>query len=129
MAAPAILVAPVSNRALAVELPDAPPIAVLPTSSRAIEIEPLSVAPVAVVLHSAARGAAGRDGSSLASFEHVQSSAATPWTVNHNLGRRPAAVSVRSPGGREVTADVLHVSENQLQVHFSLPASGTALVQ
>lgn len=65
----------------------------------------------------------------LRTYEHVQSPAAATWIVNHNLGRRPAAVSVRSPGGREVTADVLHVSVNQLVVNFAGPTVGSVFVQ
>lgn len=75
------------------------------------------------------RGVPGLAGEGLDSYEHLQPSAASIWTVNHNLGRKPAAVSVRSPGGVEVTAAVLHVSVNQLQISFAAPASGSALVQ
>lgn len=59
------------------------------------------------------------------SYEHTQSVAATQWTVNHQLGRRPAAVSVLSPGGVEVDAAVTHVTINQLVVEFAAPYSGS----
>lgn len=58
-------------------------------------------------------------------YEHVQASPASQWTVNHLLGRRPAAVSVLTPGGVEVDAAVTHVSDNQLSVDFTLPQVGT----
>ena len=61
-------------------------------------------------------------------YEHVQSTASAVWTVNHNLGRRPAAVAVLSPGGVEVNAAVTHVSVNQLIVTFSAPAVGTVAI-
>lgn len=74
-------------------------------------------------------GPPGRSGDTATNYEHVQSGAAPVWTVNHNLGRRPAAVSVRSPGGVEVTAAIHHLTDNQLQIRFAAPASGSALVQ
>lgn len=61
-------------------------------------------------------------------YEHTQSSPAASWTVNHNLGRRPAAVSVLSVGGMEVDAAVTHVSDNQLVVEFAAPQVGSVRV-
>lgn len=58
-------------------------------------------------------------------YEHVQSSPATLWTINHLLARRPAAVAVLSPGGVEVDAAVTHINDNQLIVEFSSPQVGT----
>lgn len=80
--------------------------------------------PVAVII-----GPPGRSGDTATNYEHLQPSAAQTWIVNHNLGRKPAAVSVRSPGGLEVTAAVLHVSMNQLQISFAAPAAGSAMIQ
>jgi hypothetical protein len=48
--------------------------------------------------------------------------------VNHNFGRNPT-VSVVDAAGREVEADVLHTSLNQLQVSFNLPATGKAIAR
>jgi hypothetical protein len=73
-------------------------------------------------------GPPGRDATG-GSFDHIQASELSIWVVNHNLGWKPAAVSVRSPGGVEVIAEVIHVSENQLQVHFAAPQSGSVRVQ
>lgn len=67
-------------------------------------------------------------GGSGARYEHIQSVASALWTVNHNLGVRPVAVSVLSPGGVEVDAAVTHVSDNQLTVEFSIPYTGTCIV-
>lgn len=58
------------------------------------------------------------------SYLHTQSAAAATWTVNHNLGVRPA-VSVRSPGGVEVEAEVAHTSANQCVVTFAAPYTGS----
>lgn len=57
--------------------------------------------------------------------EHVQSAAATLWTINHNLGREPT-VSVKTTGGAEVEADVVHISANQVRIQFSQPLAGRA---
>lgn len=60
----------------------------------------------------------------LNTYEHSQTVAATTWTVNHNLGRRPAAVSILSPGYVEVDAHFLHNSANQLTVQFEQAQTG-----
>jgi hypothetical protein len=60
-----------------------------------------------------------------AGYTHTQGSAASTWTVNHNLGFRPD-VTIYSAGGREVEADVLHLNNNQTEIYFAAPFSGTA---
>jgi len=72
------------------------------------------------------RGASGPAGNGAA---HDQTfSAAASWTVNHNLGRRPAAVRVLSDGGIEVIAEIIEISTNQLIVQFAVPQSGRCVV-
>ena len=61
-------------------------------------------------------------------YTHVQSVASTSWTVNHNLNRRPSSVSVLSPGGIEVEAEITHINDNQLIVGFSVPYTGTVRI-
>lgn len=61
-------------------------------------------------------------------YVHTQASAASTWTVNHNLAAQPAGVSVRTVGGVEVEAQVTHVSANQLIVTFAAPASGSVVI-
>jgi hypothetical protein len=61
------------------------------------------------------------------SYNHVQSSAASVWTINHNLGR-PVSTVVFSPGGAQVLAGVLNTSVNQTTVTFTNPETGSALV-
>jgi hypothetical protein len=58
-------------------------------------------------------------------YEHVQSSASSTWTVNHNLGFRPN-VSVKTVGGVEVFVEVLHASINQVIIYFDTPIAGIA---
>jgi hypothetical protein len=59
-------------------------------------------------------------------YSHTQATAAATWTVNHNLGRRPA-VTVMTAGGLEVLAEVLHTSVNQVLVTFDQPTAGLAV--
>lgn len=60
-----------------------------------------------------------------AAYTHTQSSAASTWTINHNLGYNPI-VQVFTSGGVEVIADVVHTSPNQTVIYFSAPTSGFA---
>ena len=55
-------------------------------------------------------------------------SAAPSWTVNHNLGRSPAAVRVLGPGGVEAEADVTETTLNQVIVSFASPQAGRVVV-
>lgn len=55
--------------------------------------------------------------------------AAAQWVVNHNLGRKPAAIAVLSPGGVEVDANIVHTSDNQFVVDLSPPMAGQVVVQ
>ncbi|HAI59346.1 MAG TPA: hypothetical protein DCM32_05655 [Xanthomonadaceae bacterium] len=59
------------------------------------------------------------------SFVHTQASPSPSWTVNHNLGFRPA-VEVYSVGGAEIEAAILHTSVNQTAISFSTPTAGSA---
>lgn len=61
-----------------------------------------------------------------AAYQHTQASASDVWTVNHNLGFRPA-VSALSPGGKEMWAEILHTSNNQFIVYFDSPTTGIAI--
>ncbi len=50
--------------------------------------------------------------------------AAPVWVVNHNLGRVPAAVSVRTLGGVTVDVNVTHLNSNQCVAYFDVPIAG-----
>jgi hypothetical protein len=56
-------------------------------------------------------------------FEQTQATPAALWIVNHNLGSKPNA-RVYSPGGVEMLAEVIHISNNQIQVVFDAPTTG-----
>lgn len=51
-------------------------------------------------------------------------SAASSWTVNHNLGRKPS-VQVLSVGNVEIDASVTHVTDNQVVVQFVSAMAGS----
>lgn len=51
------------------------------------------------------------------------------WIVNHNLGAKPAAVTVLSSGGVEVEANIVHMSDNQFRVLLNPPMAGQVIVQ
>jgi hypothetical protein len=70
------------------------------------------------------RGEPGADGL-MAAYVHTQGSAATTWTINHNLGYRPS-VELYTVGGIEFDGDVQHTSENQVVVTLVVATAGSA---
>ncbi|MGL5936368.1 MAG: hypothetical protein ACRCZI_12205 [Cetobacterium sp.] len=67
---------------------------------------------------------AGAGGGS-AGFDFTQASPATTWTINHNLGFRPA-VELASVGGLLIFGQIQHTSVNQVLVTFNTAQAGTA---
>jgi len=59
------------------------------------------------------------------SFEFAQASAATTWTVNHNLGKFPS-VTVKLSDGTVGQAAITHTNKNTLTISFSADTSGIA---
>jgi hypothetical protein len=78
-----------------------------------------------VIVSVGEQGPPGRPGPGGATFEFIQSTPVDAWTCNHNLGFRPN-VSVKTLGGSEVEAEVLHASTNQVLIYFDLPQTGIA---
>lgn len=78
-----------------------------------------------MVLELGRRGPQGAPGTSGAGYVHTQVTSLSTWVISHNLGFRPS-VSVYDVGGVELIADVVHLSENVLQVAFAAPTVGTA---
>lgn len=58
-------------------------------------------------------------------YVFTQSSPATTWTINHNLGHIPSA-EVFDSGSNEVDADVTHPTPNQTLIVFTVPTAGFA---
>lgn len=61
----------------------------------------------------------------LSRYVHVQSSAATTWTITHNLKMYPS-VTVVDSGGTHVMGDVTYTTLNTASVSFTSPFSGKA---
>tara|TARA_R110001599_G_scaffold9757_2_gene48361 strand:- start:1168 stop:1866 length:699 start_codon:yes stop_codon:yes gene_type:complete len=59
------------------------------------------------------------------SFEFAQASAATTWTVNHNLGKFPS-VTIKLSDGTVGQAAITHTNKNTLTISFSADTSGIA---
>lgn len=60
------------------------------------------------------------------SYTHTQGSAASVWTINHNLGRK-VDITLYTTGGVEMLADITHTSTNQAVVNFASAVAGSAL--
>jgi hypothetical protein len=58
-------------------------------------------------------------------YTHVQSFAATVWTVTHNLGKFPS-VTVIDSGNNKVYGGVEYLSADQLKLTFSVAFGGKA---
>lgn len=95
------------------------------TGVSVIDPAPVIAPPAIDILIPGLRGPKGDSGDFAAGFLHTQASASSSWLVNHNLGFNPT-VSVRSAGGAEIEAEVLHTSVNQTIITFSVPVTGTA---
>ena len=59
------------------------------------------------------------------SYVHTQSSAASTWTINHNLGFIPS-VELFTTGGAEFDAEVVHTNVNTTMVYLVAPLAGSA---
>jgi hypothetical protein len=66
-------------------------------------------------------------GTSPAAYQFTQASAASTWTINHNLNRN-VTVSVYTVGGVEMLAQVIKTSLNQVQVLLDAALAGFAVI-
>jgi hypothetical protein len=67
----------------------------------------------------------GSTGGGLAAYVHTQSTPATTWTINHNLGRYPS-VELFNSGMQEIDAEITHPSVNQTVVTLNPATAGLA---
>jgi hypothetical protein len=78
------------------------------------------------------RGPKGADGSGSGSafVEHAQPTPSNTWVFNHNMGFRPS-ITVFSVGGLDITSavQIVHTSNNQVQVLAEPPVAGSALAE
>jgi hypothetical protein len=59
------------------------------------------------------------------SYDHIQGSSSTTWTINHNLGKHPSIVVIDS-AGNVIEGDPTYPTLNQVIIHFSAAFSGKA---
>lgn len=79
---------------------------------------------IVVNVRAGAPGPPGPSGAG-ANYVHSQESALSVWTINHNLGTRPA-IEVRNAAGQVILAEVVHNSANQATANFVAAILGTA---
>lgn len=70
-------------------------------------------------------GPKGDPGSVQGSYNFVQASPASTWTINHNLGYRPSC-TLYTVGSVEMFGQVVHTTINQCVVSFTTAIAGTA---
>ena len=68
---------------------------------------------------------AGPQGPAGAGYLHQQTTSSTTWTINHNLGFRPA-VELFDSGSQEIEGDVAHPSINQAIITVNPATTGSA---
>lgn len=69
-------------------------------------------------------GAGGGGGSDVA-YLHIQSVAASTWTINHNLNKYPSVTPIDSAGNKLI-AGTIYDDADTLRVTFAGPTTGTA---
>jgi hypothetical protein len=67
----------------------------------------------------------GSTGGGVSAYVHTQSTPATTWTINHNLGYRPS-VELFNSGMQEIDAEIAHPSVNQTVVTLNPATAGLA---
>lgn len=88
----------------------------------------ITFAPTGTIAATNVQAAIAEAASEAGTVEHIQSSSAASWVVNHNLGRHPAAVSVLDASNQLMVADVIHGSVNQTTVVHASPTTGKVVV-
>lgn len=65
-------------------------------------------------------------GGAIASYRHVQSSAATTWLIDHNLGFMPSLTVVDSAGTEVFPGTVEYLTTSTIRLTFSAAFGGEA---
>lgn len=58
-------------------------------------------------------------------FIYIQNSASDHWVIAHNMRKRPS-VSIVDTAGTVVVGDVVYIDDNNVELYFSAPFSGSA---
>lgn len=91
-----------------------------------IEIVEESGVQVLELIHPGPQGPPGQSGGPGGALHvHTQTTPATTWTINHNLGFRPS-VELLDAGSQEIDAKVSHPSVNQTIVTLNPATAGLA---
>lgn len=69
-------------------------------------------------------GPQGTPGPPAPRHTHTQATPAATWTITHNLGRHPAAVTVLDHHGHQLVADTAFPDNTTVTVTFAAPAAG-----
>ena len=59
---------------------------------------------------------------------HVQASASTTWTINHNLNRPVGSARVKDASGNDVVGEITDVNTDQATITFTIAISGEAII-
>jgi outer membrane lipoprotein-sorting protein len=81
--------------------------------------------PVTSTVTALTAGPQGAQGPVGAGLDFNQTSSATTWTINHNLGYKPS-VDVYDSGSQQIQAEVSHTSVNQTVILLTAPSAGFA---
>lgn len=84
-----------------------------------MEITAPSAVEVVEVIHPGPQGAAG------SAYVYQQITPSAVWTINHNLGFRPA-VELLDTGSQEIDGEIAHPSDNQTVVTLKPASAGIA---
>lgn len=79
--------------------------------------------PVTNTVSSITQGPQGPAGSG--AYVHTQSTVAATWTINHNMGFRPA-VELLDSGSQEIDGEIAHPTVNQTVVTLNPASAGLA---
>lgn len=79
--------------------------------------------PVTNTVSAITQGPQGPAGSG--AYIHTQSTVAGTWTINHNMGFRPA-VELLDSGSQEIDGDISHPTVNQTVVTLNPASAGLA---
>lgn len=79
--------------------------------------------PVTSTVTAVTQGPQGPAGSG--AYIHTQSTAASTWTINHNMGFRPA-VELLDSGSQEIDGEITHPTVNQTVVMLNPASAGLA---
>lgn len=59
---------------------------------------------------------------------HVQASASTTWTINHNLNRPVGSARVKDASGNDVVGEITDVNTDQATITFTVAIAGEAII-